>query len=443
MLMAKVPQMPVIRVDEAAFREYVSAYSPEKAARLLEAIAQDRLHYDGDTTHVFAKQEVLLKDHGTQPRVIHQSTDMHNALAGVICTELSRRMKQVFSRTNPLNVGNVMLYACGMSNEEIGDVIEASPGGVVENDMKNNDGSQSVHFRRYEAMMYRKLGAPDWFVREFAKNTSVNVWTRYGVAATIVGQLWSGRNNTTTGNSYVGMCLMLHCLTEAGIEKSTNIHGGDDYLGIVEEGKESALQASIEKFVPAVGMTPEVVLPKTREHATFYRKRYVRTLQRTRGVPQFGRVLAKLNLRANRNAQVGDREYMAGKYLSAAYEHRYVPRLASYLREVSAQMSDKPHFDLNTNREVGKLSVEQVNAKIDAVEPLSEDDVSGFLNEVYGCSLDELFTCYAQVADSCVDYLNGWTSVDRKGKPVVKPGYTAHYLRSTVAESLVRVDLGY
>jgi hypothetical protein len=441
-VMAKVPVLPTIQVDEDMFAEYLAQYSPAKAARLADALSRDQLNYNGERSHVFAKSEVLLKEHGSQARVIYQQDDMHNALAGVISWQLNKRMKTVFAKENPLNTGNVLLYACGLKNEEIGALIEADPGQVVENDMKNNDASQVKQFRRSEAMLYAKMGAPKWFVREFAANLDVQVWTRYGIAATVSGQMWSGRNNTTSGNSYVGMCLIARSLEVAEIETSTNIHGGDDYLGIVPVGKENDFQRAVEKVVPAAGMTPEFVVPTTREHATFYRKRYVRTIHRTRGVPMFGRVLSKLNLRANMNQQVDDRKYMAGKYLSAAYEHRFVPRIAQYLLQVSQQMSIEPHMDTNTNREVGHMGVEKISELILGVKPLNESDFGDFLHNVYNVTLDELVEAYQQIGDSCVNYLNGWTTVVR-GKVTAKPGFVPSFIRGSVASALVRTDLGY
>jgi len=443
MLMEKVPVMPTIVVTQDMFEEYIGQYTPDKAARLVAAIRADQLNYDGDTKHVFAKQEVLLKEHGSAPRVIYQGTDMYNAISGVIVCELNRRMKSVFSKTNPRNTGNVVLYACGMKNEEIGDAIESDGGVVVENDMKNNDGSQSAQFRKYEAMLYAKLGAPAWFVREFAKNLQVRVWTRYGIAGTVRGQMWSGVNNTTTGNSYVGMVLILASAKVADIECSTNIHGGDDYLGIVPAGKEEQFMQALKVVVPSVGMTPEPVLPKSREHATFYRKRYVRGVNGTRGVPQFGRVVAKLNLRANQNKEVSDQDYMAGKYLSAAYEHRYVPELRDYLRKMSHQMSERPHLDLNTNREIGLSSVSEINRRIDEVQPIDSESFQRFMYATYQMGVDELLDVYRRVGEGAIDYLDNWTYVDKRKKVVTKRGYNPPMIGGPSAEQLVKVDLGY
>lgn len=440
-VMSRFDPFPTIQPDRESIQEYVSGYTPQKAARLLAVLEEQQINYDGDRKHVFAKQEVLLKEHGSQPRVVYQGTDMYNLVAGCVVQELARRMKSVFSLSNPKNVGNRVIFAAGLHNEEIGDILESSPGAMVENDMKNNDGSQSVEFRKWEAMFYAKLGAPMWFVREFARNTSVRVWTRYGIAAHVEGQMWSGVQNTTTGNSYVGMCLILAALMEAGIKESTNIHGGDDYLGVMpEESKEEFVKA-IKKVVPASGMTPEPVIPASREHATFYRKRYVRGVNGTRGVPQFGRVLAKLNVRSNMNQNVSDRDYMAGKYLSAAYEHRYAPGLSNILLEASQAMSDKPHLDHNTNREVGHKGVEFIRNQL-GVQPLDVDSFNGFLNDVYGIGHTELCDLYSRVAESCILWLDKWTMATARGRQVSKRGAPVDKLTGDTVESLVRMDVG-
>jgi hypothetical protein len=439
-VMSLFDAFPTIQPDRESIMDYVSGYTPSKAQRLLAVLEEQQLNWSGESKHVFAKQEVLLKEHGAQPRVVYQGTDMYNLIAGCVVVELAKRMKQVFSLSNPKNTGNRVIFAAGLKNEEIGDILESSPGVMVENDMKNNDGSQSVEFRRFEAMLYAKLGAPMWFVKEFARNTSVRVWTRYGVSAHVEGQMWSGVQNTTTGNSYVGMCCILAALQQAGIQESTNVHGGDDYLGVIPQGQEDKFVAALKVAVPAVGMTPEPVIPESREHATFYRKRYVRGRNGTRGVPQFGRVLAKLNVRSNMNSGVNDRDYMAGKYLSAAYEHRYAPGLSNILLEASAAMSDKPHVDAQTNREVGHKGAEFLREKIE-VEPIDYDSFNGFLNDVYGINHDQLCDLYGRVAESCVMWLNKWVTVDKRGKAHSKRGAPVDKLTGEIVDALVRKDV--
>jgi len=322
--------------------------------------------------------------------------------------------------------------------------MESSRGDPVESDMKNNDGSQSAEFRKYEAMFYRKLGAPDWFVREFAKTTSVRVWTRYGIAATVKGERWSGETTTTTGNSYVSMTQMQAALERAEIEESTNIHGGDDYLGYIV-GNPEKFAAGIEAVTKASGMKAEVVPQLGRHHATFYRKRYVRGQIGCRPVPQFGRVVAKINLRPNRNRQVNDRDYMAGKYLCAAYEHRHVPGIRELLISTSESLSEKPYLDVRASKLSEMGGRENVTRLIEESNVHSVPEFSEFLNEVYGIGYDDLIELYSRVAHSCLEYCNRWVRVGKNGKAENLKGngaYVPPKISGDVAEALMRVDVG-
>jgi hypothetical protein len=443
LVMAKFKPMETIRVDKDLIEKYLETCSGSKAQRLLQALEGDEWRSDMGTKHVFAKQEVLLKEHRAQPRVIYQGTDMYNALTGPVVMELNARMKEVFSLRNPLNTGNRIIYACGVSGEELGDIMESSGGDPVESDMKNNDGSQSKEFRRPEAMFYRKLGAPDWFVREFGNTTTVRVWTRYGVAATIEGERWSGETTTTTGNSYVSMCQMQAALECANIERSTNIHGGDDYLGYIE-GDADQFKAGIEAVTKASGMKAEVVPQVGRHHATFYRKRYVRSAIGCRPVPQFGRVIAKMNLRPNRNTQVNDRDYMAGKYLCAAYEHRHVPGISGLLLNTSEALSDKPYLDVRSSKLKEMGGRDNVTRLVEEATVHSVPEFSEFLNEVYGINYDDLVDTYARVAQSCLDYCDRWVRVGKNGKPENVKGNSAYVpvkMGGDTVEALLRVDV--
>jgi len=440
-IMDKVAQHDIIRVDNELVNKYLSTCSPTKAEKLTKAFHSHEWSYQGDTKHVFAKQEALLKDHGAQPRVVYQGTDMYNLLTGCVVMELQRRMKMTLSHANPLNTDNVIVFACGKSGEELGDVIHSAPGEMLESDFSNNDGSQSAEFRRPEAMFYAKLGAPVWFVREFAKNVQVRVWTRYGIEATVKGQRWSGETTTTSGNSYVGAVLLLASAKLAGVQKSTHIHGGDDFLGIMPKEQIADMEKAIQTVVPAVGMAAKTLQAASRHHGTFYRKRYVSDKVRTRPVPQFGRVLAKLNLRANQNTQVGDREYMSGKYYSAAYEHRFVPGVRELLLETAGRMSDRPHFDVRLTKMNEMGGVENIKALVKDSPALDVDSFSDYIRDVYQINYDELVEAYGCVASGAEDWLNQYTYVDKKGKHCSKHPPLAKMLTSEAIEALIRVDI--
>jgi len=430
-------------VDKDLMDEYFAQCDGAKSRRLLEALDSGEWRSEMGTKHVFAKQEALLKDHKAQPRVVYQGTDMYNALTGPVVMELNRRMKDVFSMRNPLNTGNIALYACGMKGEELGDIMEQAVGIPIESDAKNNDGSQPKELRKFEAMFYRKLGAPDWFVREFARTTKIRVWTRYGICADIEGQRWSGETSTTTGNSYVHMALMQAALECACVEESTNIHGGDDYLGFVN-GAVEQFKAAIEEKFSDTGMVAEVVPQPSRVHSTFYRKRYIRGSIGCRPVPQFGRVLSKLNLRPNRNTQVNDRDYMAGKYLSAAYEHRHVPGVKELLLDTSARLSDNPYLDVRTMKLKEMGGRDNVDYIVTNSTSHSVTDFSDYLDQVYGIGYEDLLDVFARTAASCEEYCHSWTFVDKKGKTQNKrgnSGYIAPKMCGDVVDALVRVDV--
>jgi len=442
LVMEVIPEMEPIVLDQPAMERWLDTCKPGKALRMREAMMSGEWQFQGDTKHVFAKQEVLLKEHRAQPRVVYQGTDMYNMITGAVMNEISDRMKYVFSKNNPLNVGNKIIYACGASGETIGETIQSAKGTVMESDAANNDGSQSAEFRKPEAMLFKKLGAPLWFVREHARCTAANIWTRYGVKARVEGQLWSGETGTTPINSYVHMCLMQASLKKAGIVESTNIHGGDDYLGIIE-GDLKEVEQQVTTVYKRSGMEAKVVHPANKGQATFYRKRYPLTSRGRLPLPSFGRVLAKLNLRANKNTQVDDRAYMSGKYLSQAYEHRHVPEIKDLLLATSATLSNKPHIDPKDTKILGS-DVDKIRGIIEDTPVIPVAEFSDFLYETYKITHDDLYSAYSVFAQSAVDYAEGWTYVDRSsGKVVNKKNnsrYTPHKADTSIIRALTTID---
>jgi len=188
-------------------------------------------------------------------------------------------------------------------------------------------------------------------------------------------------------------------------------------------------------------MTAEVQIPKSRDHGTFYRKRFVRAIGKTRPVPQFGRVVAKLNLRSNQNQEVNDRDYMAGKYMSAAYEHRFVPQIRDLLLEKASAMSETPWFDVRATKLAEMGGPERIRERISTTDTIDLESMNAFLDNVYSINLDELSELYCKVADSCIDYLDGFTFIDKKSKVKSKRGYVPVKLAGMVVDSLVAADV--
>jgi hypothetical protein len=275
-------------------------------------------------------------------------------------------------------------------------------------------------------------------VREFAQNTSVRVFTRYGVKGRVRGQRWSGEVTTTTGNGYVNSCTALAALEQAEITESTTLVYGDDELTYTRQCRKN-LKEAFDSVAAESGMKCDGKLVHHREQATFLRKRFVPSVNRTYPVPSFGRVVAKLPIRSNYNRAVSDEDYMAGKLLSAAYEHRHIATLRTLLLETAEQLSNTPHLDMRNQAMAYKYTAEELKAMTINAKTIDPDMLGSFLKKVYGIWEHELVDCYISVCDGIL----GFQRVNRnrsKTSPIIAPRIP-RALWDTAFESIVTVDV--
>jgi len=442
LLMRKVHERETIRLDREAIDAYLDEMSGQKRERLQACLDSMDFTLPGYTDKtVFAKSEVLLKTDGSQPRVVYQGGDMYNLVMGSVVYYLSRRIAEELNRRNPKNKGNEVIYCVGMTADEIAEVVHHTPGNVFENDFKNNDGTQPAGVRKHEAMFYYKLGAPKWFVREFASNTSVRVFTRYGVKGTVKGQRWSGEVTTTTGNGYVNACTSLAALEIAGITESTTLVYGDDGLTYTSQDR-TPLKKAFDEVAESSGMKTEGVVVDRREAATFLRKRFVPSFTRTFPVPSFGRVVAKLPVRANNNRAVDDDKYMAGKLLSAAYEHRHISRVRELLLTTAEQLSAEPFLDFRNQACAYKFTAAELKEMTVNANTIDSDCFHSFLRKVYGINEDQLLECYTSVCDGILGFSRVNTKrTSDKGKGAPLAPKIPRALWDTAFEAIVSVDV--
>lgn len=441
LLMDKIHERDELRLDREDICAYLDEMSGQKRERLGALLDSMDFTLPGYTDKVvFAKSEALLKENGAQPRVVYQGGDMYNLVMGAVVFYLSRRIAEELSRTNPRNIGNEVIYCVGMTADEIAEIVQHTPGEALENDFKNNDGTQPAGVRKSEAMFYYKLGAPKWFVREFAQNTSVRVFTRYGVKGTVKGQRWSGEVTTTTGNGYVNACTSLASCEHAGITESTILVYGDDNLTYTKQDRE-ALCKSFGVVAESSGMKAEAKVAHHRESATFLRKRFVPSVGKTYPVPSFGRVLSKLPIRANFNSAVRDEDYMAGKLLSAAYEHRHISSIRAILLQTSQQMSDKPFLDMRNQAMAYKYTAAELISMTENAKTIEPEMLGSFLHQVYGIWETDLIDCYISVCDGIL----GFQRVNSKKRPGTDKSPIApripRALWDTAFESLITIDV--
>jgi hypothetical protein len=439
LLMDKIHERETIRLDRESIDAYLCEMSGQKRERLQALLDSMDFTLPGYTDKtVFAKSEVLLKNDGSQPRVVYQGGDMYNLVMGSVVYYLSRRIAEELSRSNPRNKGNEVIYCVGMTADEIADIIHHTSGKAFENDFKNNDGTQPAGVRKWESMFYYKLGAPRWFVREFAANTSVKVFTRYGVKGTVKGQRWSGEVTTTTGNGYVNACTSLSALQHAGITESTTLVYGDDGVTYTAQDRND-LKEAFQAVAESSGMSTQGVVVEKREQATFLRKRFVPSTRKTFPVPSFGRVVSKLPVRCNNNRAVKDEDYMAGKLLSAAYEHRHIASLRELLLHTAEQLSSSPYLDMRNQAMAYKYTAEELKTMTVNADVIDADCLGSFLQSVYGIWEHELVDCYISVCDGIL----GFQRVNNqrgKSNPSLSP-LLPRALWDTKFESIVMVDV--
>jgi len=441
-LMDRIHERELIRLDSGAVNAYLDEMSGQKRERLQACLDSMDFTLPGYTDKtVFAKSEVLVKADGGQPRVVYQGGDMYNLVMGSVVYYLSRRIAEELNRSNPKNKGNEVIYCVGMTADEIADIVHHTSGNVFENDFKNNDGTQPAGVRKWEAMFYYKLGAPKWFVREFAHNTSVRVFTRYGVKGRVKGQRWSGEVTTTTGNGYVNACTSLAALELAGITESTTLVYGDDGLTYTSQDRKD-LKMSFEEVAQGSGMQSEGKVVDVRERATFLRKRFVPSFTRTFPVPSFGRVVSKLPVRANNNRAVTDESYMAGKLLSAAYEHRHVASVRELLLHTAEQMSDKPFLDFRNQACAYKFTAEELKTLTLNANTIDPDCFHSFLRKVYDVNEEQLVECYTSVCDGILGFqrVNSKRGPQQSKHPTLAPKIP-RALWDTAFENIVTVDV--
>jgi hypothetical protein len=442
MLMAKCHEREEIRLDRAMVEAYLAEMSGQKRERLGALLDSQDFTLPGYTDKVvFAKSEALIKYNGAQPRVVYQGGDMYNLTMGAIVYYLSRRIAEELNRANPKNKGNEILYCVGMTADEIAEIVHHTPGQALENDFKNNDGTQPAGVRKKEAMFYYKLGGPTWFVREFASNTSVRVFTRYGVKGRVNGGRWSGEVTTTPGNGYVNGCISLAALEQAGITQSTTLVYGDDNLTYTTQDRKQ-LSSAYEVVSADAGMQSDVKVVERREQAVFLRKRFVPSVGRTYPVPSFGRVVSKLPVRCNNNRAVSDEDYMGGKLLSAAYEHRHIASIRTLLLEAAEQITPTPYLEMRNQAMAYKYTAEELRTMTVEAKTIDPDMLGSFLHTVYGIWEPDLVQCYASVCDGIL----GFQRVNRgrrKGidNTLALAPRIPRALWDTAFESIVTVDV--
>jgi len=323
--------LPSFDWTQDIFDRWVAKFCTEKQQRMHEALLRlsDCDLRSISTRTLLVKGEVLLKRNDTSwaPRIIYVGSDEYNVITGPLMDEFNKRLNAALDEFSSPEVE--VCFAYTKKDTEIANFLSSGPSRYYEGDFSANDKSQVRDVHEIFAYWLRVSGAPVWFCQLYRKlsNHFDVVSHLYGISATIYYQLATGGTDTTGRNTVWNLCLWYSFCIEKGIVGSKVAVLGDDIAaGVNEKGIKvkqwvdhcssacMQLKAAERRFYCDLTFLSRFFVPKGTENAM---------------VPLIGKALCRFNARANRNQDVSDAEYMAGKSLSYAYEFRHI----AYLRD--------------------------------------------------------------------------------------------------------------
>lgn len=319
------------------FHEWNAQFEPEKQKRHLKIAHEVRECTDKQFSakQVFVKVEALLKRHDPNwaPRIIYQSSDIHNALLGPIMQECTRRMFGAMKNDRQAD-GVRFRGGYKTSPHEIVEAMEDSvPVGCkyIESDFSSNDMKQVADVHLMEIMWLSRLGAPAWLSALMIVANTIRISSRkHGMVGIVRNQLPTGAQSTTfrntMWNSTIAYCFLIRVKGRAVI-----LVLGDDMTMRLDNPfstKLKNIRREYEHVARLAHMDAKVKVFHNLSDTTFLSRNFIPTDQGHIMLPLVGKALARFNVRATSNSGVSDTVYLAGKSLSYAYEFRYCPPLA-------------------------------------------------------------------------------------------------------------------
>jgi len=359
-----------------------------------------------NTKSLMVKGEVLLKrnDPSWAPRVIYVGSDEYNVLTGPIMDEFNKRLNGALDVFTSPQVEKVV-FAYTKNDVEIATALSGCDR-YFEGDFQANDKSQLQDVSVIFGHWLKRCGVPSWFCRFYKRNSeSFTVRSyEYGVSADIKYQLATGGTDTTSRNTIWNFCLW-HSFCEATrVVKSTVAILGDDIAAGTD--KRGIDVNRWQAHCSSAGMRLTAHERRYYCDLTFLSRFFVPVGTENCMVPLIGKALMRFNARANRNQDISDDQYMAGKCLSYAYEFRHVAYLRdkflSRFSSTQVSFADVKLTDLTWFAKQGVSSIDDVYLKIRG-EPLviSDDDFLEILMAKYDIGLYDLdYLCERLILDT-------------------------------------------
>jgi len=391
--------------DRSLFEDWNAQFDSAKQARHVKAYSKitDACQRDFTDKQIFVKVEALLKRHDPNwaPRIIYQSSDLHNVLLGPVMWKCCKRMFASLEFDN--SDDNVRyLGAYRKQTENLVDFINrhgTSDSLYVESDFSSNDMTQVKDVHMLEVLWLTRFGAPQWLTALMLVANSFRVRSvKHSIKASIVNQLPTGAQSTTFRNSMWNATINYRFCQRVGARADVLLLG-DDMLMRYDNPMSTRvknIRREYEHVCRMAHMDAKVKVLRHLSECHFLSKHFVMTDSGSYAmVPFLGKAYARFNVRASSNEAVSDTSYLAGKCLSYAYEFRAAPSISRmFLRRYTQLGIEDPSLDgLGWNAKGAFLEL-GVQGILDAISHprvvARSDDLTRFYHWRYGLTHQDL-----------------------------------------------------
>jgi hypothetical protein len=318
--------------DRALFESWNSQFASAKQARHLKAFNKisDATLRDFSDKEIFVKVEALLKRHDPNwaPRIIYQSSDLHNVLLGPVMWQCCKRMFAALQKDSSSPVTRLGAYKqqtpAIVTHLSTGDCSDSV---FLESDFSSNDMTQVQDVHMLEVLWLERFGAPKWLTALMLVANSFRVSSRkHKVKATVKNQLPTGAQSTTFRNSMWNLTINYRFCELVNARGAVCVLGDDMVMRLRLGGhyrRPRDYRRCYENVCKRAHMIAVVKSHSFLEECSFLSKHFVPTANGYVMVPFLGKAAARFNVRASSNEAVSDRAYLCGKSLSYAYEFRF------------------------------------------------------------------------------------------------------------------------
>jgi hypothetical protein len=395
------PWDPLVH-DRALFEDWNAQFDAPKQARHVKAYAKiaECTSAQFSDKQIFVKVEALLKRHDPQwaPRVIYQSSDLHNVMLGPVMWKCTKRMFHAFEHY-PSQDG---VHFMGAYSKQAPDLVKrihrhgTSDSVYVESDFSSNDMTQLEDVHLLEILWLTRFGAPAWLTALMhVANRFRATSFKHRVKAVVRNQLPTGAQSTTFRNSLWNSSICYSWCMKFGYEGDVLILGDDMLMRLDNpKSRRQQLRRSYEYQSKLAGMRGEVVVHKHLSECTFLSKEFIPNGSSFVLAPRLGKAIARFNVRATSNEAVSDREYLAGKALSYAYEFRHISCVSRlFLLKYAEAEIDNPSLDAlgwNAKGAFLRSGYAGIMSAIASARGASRDDITRFYHWKYNLTCTDL-----------------------------------------------------